>query len=123
MKHGSNFIVFGHGPHYCVGKEYAQNYLAAFLARVATNLEWTRTRTPVSARFGLSLNIFLLFSICEEGPGAQTQSCRQLSMARTRTRTPVSARSASVSAVFFCEEGQRARTQNCWQFSIACYQL
>lgn len=32
IKHGKNFLAFGHGPHYCVGKEYAINHLTAFLA-------------------------------------------------------------------------------------------
>ena len=32
IKYGKNFLAFGHGPHYCVGKEYAINHLTAFLA-------------------------------------------------------------------------------------------
>ncbi len=48
VKFASNFLVFGHGPHYCVGKEYAQNHLAVFLARISTSLDWKRTRTAES---------------------------------------------------------------------------
>ncbi|GAX72950.1 hypothetical protein CEUSTIGMA_g405.t1 [Chlamydomonas eustigma] len=48
VKYASNFLVFGHGPHYCVGKEYAQNHLAVFLARISTSLDWKRTRTQES---------------------------------------------------------------------------
>jgi hypothetical protein len=40
----SNFMVFGHGPHYCVGKEYAINHLTVFLANVASLLDWERVR-------------------------------------------------------------------------------
>lgn len=48
VKFASNFLVFGHGPHYCVGKEYAQNHLAIFLARISTSLDWTRIRSEKS---------------------------------------------------------------------------
>lgn len=48
IKHAANFMVFGHGPHYCVGKEYAMNHLATFLARISTSLEWSRVRSKVS---------------------------------------------------------------------------
>jgi cytochrome P450 family 710 subfamily A protein len=48
IKFATNFLVFGHGPHYCVGKEYAQNHLAVFLSRIATSLEWKRVRSDIS---------------------------------------------------------------------------
>lgn len=48
IKFAQNFLVFGHGPHYCVGKEYAQNHLAVFLARISTSLDWSRVRSSVS---------------------------------------------------------------------------
>mmetsp|Transcript_22957 Transcript_22957/g.50366 ORF Transcript_22957/g.50366 Transcript_22957/m.50366 type:complete len:531 (+) Transcript_22957:194-1786(+) len=48
VKFAQNFLVFGHGPHYCVGKEYAQNHLAAFLCRISTSLDWTRVRSGCS---------------------------------------------------------------------------
>lgn len=44
VTYASNYLVFGHGPHYCVGKEYANNHLIAFLAILSTTLDWTRTR-------------------------------------------------------------------------------
>jgi cytochrome P450 family 710 subfamily A protein len=48
VTYAGNFLVFGHGPHYCVGKEYAINHLMAFLAITSTSLDWQRTRTPES---------------------------------------------------------------------------
>jgi cytochrome P450 len=42
VTYASNFLVFGHGPHYCVGKEYAINHLMAFLAIVSTAADWQR---------------------------------------------------------------------------------
>lgn len=44
VTYAGNYMVFGHGPHYCVGKEYANNHLITFLAIVATSLDWSRTR-------------------------------------------------------------------------------
>eukprot|EP00877_Chromochloris_zofingiensis_P010637 jgi/Chrzof1/5827/Cz16g17100.t1 len=48
VTYASNFMVFGHGPHYCVGKEYAINHLMAFLAITSTTLDWKRHRTADS---------------------------------------------------------------------------
>ncbi|KAG2439008.1 hypothetical protein HYH02_006537 [Chlamydomonas schloesseri] len=48
IKYASNFLVFGHGPHYCVGKEYAMNHLTVFLALLATSLDFPRIRSKVS---------------------------------------------------------------------------
>lgn len=48
IKFAGNFLVFGHGPHYCVGKDYAQNHLATFLARLASTVDITRVRSKVS---------------------------------------------------------------------------
>lgn len=44
VTYAGNYLVFGHGPHYCVGKEYANNHLIAFLAILSTSLDWTRFR-------------------------------------------------------------------------------
>ncbi|PNH09798.1 hypothetical protein TSOC_003556, partial [Tetrabaena socialis] len=48
IKFAANFMVFGHGPHYCVGKEYAMNHLAVFLAVLSTSLDWRRVRSAES---------------------------------------------------------------------------
>lgn len=48
VTYAGNYLVFGHGPHYCVGKEYANNHLIAFLAILSTTLDWTRTRYVTS---------------------------------------------------------------------------
>lgn len=45
---GRNYLVFGAGAHYCVGKEYAINQLVCFLAIMATSCDWTRRRTDKS---------------------------------------------------------------------------
>jgi cytochrome P450 family 710 subfamily A protein len=48
VEFAGNYLVFGHGPHYCVGKEYAINHLVAFLALASTSLDWERKRTQDS---------------------------------------------------------------------------
>jgi cytochrome P450 len=41
-KFQANFLPFGVGAHYCVGREYAMNHLMAFIAIFATSVKWTR---------------------------------------------------------------------------------
>lgn len=47
-KYAKNFLVFGHGPHSCMGKEYAINNLMAFAALLATHVSWKRRHTKKS---------------------------------------------------------------------------
>lgn len=49
VKYKRNFLVFGSGPHKCVGYQYAINHLMAFVAVLVTRASWTRTRTPKSS--------------------------------------------------------------------------
>lgn len=51
IKHAKHCLTFGHGPHYCVGKEYAINQLTLFLALLSTACDWERRRTPDSDKW------------------------------------------------------------------------
>eukprot|EP01118_Nematostelium_gracile_P018137 TRINITY_DN7964_c0_g1_i1.p1 TRINITY_DN7964_c0_g1~~TRINITY_DN7964_c0_g1_i1.p1 ORF type:complete len:496 (-),score=140.44 TRINITY_DN7964_c0_g1_i1:89-1576(-) len=48
VKNPKNWLIFGHGPHACLGKEYALASLLAFVATGVTTSTWTRQRTAQS---------------------------------------------------------------------------
>ena len=43
--HSRSFLVFGAGPHSCIGQRYAMNHLTAFTGLLATSAKWNRKRT------------------------------------------------------------------------------
>jgi len=46
-KYAANYLVFGVGPHACLGVRYAMNHLVAFLTLLAYESEFTRLDTPI----------------------------------------------------------------------------
>lgn len=40
LEYAENFLVFGIGPHKCVGREYAINHITVFLAVLSAKCSW-----------------------------------------------------------------------------------
>ncbi|GAM17378.1 hypothetical protein SAMD00019534_005530 [Acytostelium subglobosum LB1] len=41
-----HYLVFGAGPHYCIGRELAKNQIELFLTHMAMHVEWEHLPTP-----------------------------------------------------------------------------
>ncbi|KAK3192538.1 RNA polymerase C-22 sterol desaturase [Lecanicillium sp. MT-2017a] len=57
-KGAKNYLVFGTGPHYCLGQVYAQLNLALFVGKAAVQLKWTHFPTPLSEEIKVFATIF-----------------------------------------------------------------
>ncbi|KAK3671601.1 RNA polymerase C-22 sterol desaturase [Recurvomyces mirabilis] len=55
---GKNWLVFGTGPHYCIGQTYAVLNLICLLHMMASELEWTHEITPTSEQIRVFATIF-----------------------------------------------------------------
>ncbi|KJZ78085.1 Cytochrome P450 61 [Hirsutella minnesotensis 3608] len=58
VKGAKNYLVFGTGPHYCLGQVYAQLNLALFLGKASVQLKWTHHPTPRSEEIKVFATIF-----------------------------------------------------------------
>ncbi|RCI10329.1 hypothetical protein L249_4306 [Ophiocordyceps polyrhachis-furcata BCC 54312] len=58
VKGAKNYLVFGTGPHYCLGQVYAQLNLALFLGKASVQLKWTHHPTPLSEEIKVFATIF-----------------------------------------------------------------
>ena len=47
-QNAKNYLVFGSGPHKCIGIEYAVMNIAICLGNAAMLMEWDHEKTPVS---------------------------------------------------------------------------
>lgn len=57
-KGAKNYLVFGTGPHYCLGQQYAQLNLALMIGKAALELNWTHHPTPISEEIKVFATIF-----------------------------------------------------------------
>ncbi|CAH0059653.1 unnamed protein product, partial [Clonostachys solani] len=57
-KGAKNYLVFGVGPHYCLGQLYAQLNLALCLGKASVQLDWQHHATPRSEEIKVFATIF-----------------------------------------------------------------
>jgi len=53
-----NWLVFGTGPHYCLGQTYAQMNLMAMVGKASMFLDWKHDITPLSEKIKVFATIF-----------------------------------------------------------------
>lgn len=58
VKGAKNFLVFGTGPHYCLGQVYAQRNLALMIGMASMYLNWEHHATPLSEEIQVFATIF-----------------------------------------------------------------
>ncbi|KAK3956202.1 cytochrome P450 [Pseudoneurospora amorphoporcata] len=58
VKGAKNYLVFGVGPHYCLGQQYAQLNLALFVGKASLLLDWKHHPTPLSEEIKVFATIF-----------------------------------------------------------------
>ncbi|TIA87037.1 hypothetical protein E3P99_03441 [Wallemia hederae] len=57
-KAASNYLVFGHGPHHCLGKEYAVLHMTALIGAASVLMDWDHIVTPDSNNVQVIATIF-----------------------------------------------------------------
>ena len=57
-KQVKNWLVFGTGPHYCLGQTYAQLNLMAMIGKASMHLDWKHHETPISEDIKVFATIF-----------------------------------------------------------------
>jgi C-22 sterol desaturase len=53
-----NYMVWGHGPHMCIGRDYAMSHMVAFVATLATTCEWDHCITPDSEKIMIIATLY-----------------------------------------------------------------
>ncbi|KAM5370561.1 hypothetical protein ACJZ2D_008494 [Fusarium nematophilum] len=61
-KGAKNYLVFGTGPHYCIGQVYAQLNLALMIGKASVMLDWKHHATPKSEEIKVFATIFPMAS-------------------------------------------------------------
>ena len=57
-KQVKNWLVFGTGPHYCLGQTYAQLNLMAMIGKASVLMDWEHDITPISEKIKVFATIF-----------------------------------------------------------------
>ena len=61
-KGAKNYLVFGTGPHYCLGQHYAQLNLALFVGKASLLMDWKHHPTSKSEEIKVFATIFPMVS-------------------------------------------------------------
>lgn len=61
-KQVKNWLVFGTGPHYCLGQTYAQLNLIAMIGKASMLLDWHHEVTELSEKIKVFATIFPMVS-------------------------------------------------------------
>ena len=61
-KQVKNWLVFGTGPHHCLGQTYAQNNLIAMIGKASMMLDWEHMKTARSEEIKVFATIFPMVS-------------------------------------------------------------
>ncbi|KAH0843825.1 Cytochrome P450 61 [Fonsecaea pedrosoi] len=75
-KQVKNWLVFGTGPHYCLGQTYAQLNLMAMIGKASILLDWEHEPTPISEDIEVFATIFpqtLLLGLVNVGGSVHIQ--------------------------------------------------
>ena len=62
-KQVKNWLVFGTGPHYCLGQTYAQLNLMGMIGKASMHLDWVHHATPISEDIKVFATIFPQVSV------------------------------------------------------------
>lgn len=57
-QHPKNWLVFGTGPHYCIGQTYATLNLMLMIGKASVELDWEHQVTPLSEEIKVFATIF-----------------------------------------------------------------
>lgn len=57
-KGAKNWLVFGTGPHYCIGQHYAMLNLALMVGKFSLLMDWKHHATPISEEIKVFATIF-----------------------------------------------------------------
>lgn len=56
--HKSNWLVFGTGPHHCIGQNFAILNIMTLLAKASIKVKWSHDVTPESEKIKIFATIF-----------------------------------------------------------------
>jgi Cytochrome P450 len=91
-----NWLVFGTGPHVCIGQTYATLHLMAMLCKASLKLDWRHEVTDKSEEISIFATIFPKVSCSDDGAAVanrgRTTACWRLRRGREGWSVEISGR-------------------------------